>query len=275
LIRATAELHELAGELEAAERALRAGDYSDLPLARRLRSGRRPVALEAEVEAARRRLTQRQEETGPRRVRTEELERAAEEPPGRVDTATVYRIHSARHHLTWSARRYQRLARRQRSEPVLLARKGGLAWWWYLDRFWWADASVGARALEASVLTGDYASQRQRASLERARAGLVGRSGALSVQDFVPDQIRREVWLRDHGRCVDCGTLTGLAFDHILPLAAGGSNMAQNLELRCQPCQTRRRTNEARATVGKARIRVHAEREWGVSLTETTWPRAS
>jgi hypothetical protein len=220
-------------------------------------------------------LTRKQEETGTQRVRTEELERDAGEPPGRVDNAVVYRIHSARHHLTWSAGRYRRLALRQRSEPVLLTRKSGLGWWWYLDRFWWADASVDARALAASVLAGDFASQGQRASLERARAGLVGRSGAVSVQDFVPEQVRREVWLRDRGRCVDCGTPTSLAFDHILPLAAGGSNMAQNLELRCQPCQKRRRTNEARATVGRARISVYAEREWGVSLTEITWPRAA
>lgn len=209
------------------------------------------------------------------RDRTEELERDAREPHGRVKTTTVYRFHSARHYLTYSAGRYERLARAQSSEPVLLARRSGLGWWWYLDRFWWADASVSARALEASVLTGDFASQRQRASLERARAGLVGRDGGVSVQDFVPEQVRHEVWMRDRGRCVDCGTLTGLAFDHVLPPAAGGSNMTQNLELRCRPCQTRRRTNEARATVGRARIRVRAEREYGVSLSEITWPRAS
>jgi hypothetical protein len=52
----------------------------------------------------------------------------------------------------------------------------------------------------------------------------------------IPERIRYEVWRRDRGTCVDCGSRARLEFDHIVPLARGGSNTARNLEIRCERC---------------------------------------
>jgi 5-methylcytosine-specific restriction endonuclease McrA len=52
----------------------------------------------------------------------------------------------------------------------------------------------------------------------------------------VPDYIRMFVWQRDRGRCVKCGCQERLEFDHIIPLAKGGSNTERNIQLLCEPC---------------------------------------
>jgi excisionase family DNA binding protein len=273
LARLTATVDALADELQAAKRACDERDYSQLPMWRRLRSGRRPEALEEEVETFQRRLTRKHEEVQAKRIWTEALERDAEDSgPGHV--AVIYRMHSANHHMSSSKGQYEHLLGVQRITPVSLTTRNGLRWWWHRDRFWWADAKLSADEVEWMILTRDLASEHQREKLEQARAGILGRKGAVSAEDAVPEEVRREVWMRDRGRCVDCDISWSVAFDHLLPLAVGGSNTAANLELRCRPCQQRRRANEAKATVGKARIGAHAAREWGVQLRDIGWPRA-
>jgi hypothetical protein len=52
----------------------------------------------------------------------------------------------------------------------------------------------------------------------------------------IPERVRHEVWRRDRGACVDCGSRARLEFDHIVPVSRGGSSTARNVELRCEPC---------------------------------------
>lgn len=56
----------------------------------------------------------------------------------------------------------------------------------------------------------------------------------------IPERVRHEVWRRDQGRCVDCGSRERLEFDHIVPISRGGSNTARNIELRCASCNRRK-----------------------------------
>jgi len=56
----------------------------------------------------------------------------------------------------------------------------------------------------------------------------------------IPERVRHEVWRRDQGRCVDCGSRERLEYDHIVPVSRGGSNTARNIELRCEPCNRRK-----------------------------------
>lgn len=52
----------------------------------------------------------------------------------------------------------------------------------------------------------------------------------------IPEQVRLFVWQRDKGACVQCGTREKLEFDHIIPLAAGGSSTERNIQLLCERC---------------------------------------
>jgi len=56
------------------------------------------------------------------------------------------------------------------------------------------------------------------------------------VRDAIPSEVRREVWRRDQGQCVKCGSRINLEYDHIIPVSKGGSNTARNIELLCEIC---------------------------------------
>ena len=51
---------------------------------------------------------------------------------------------------------------------------------------------------------------------------------------IIPTQVKLEVWKRDGGKCVLCGSTQDLHFDHIIPFSRGGSsNTADNIQLLC------------------------------------------
>jgi HNH endonuclease len=62
----------------------------------------------------------------------------------------------------------------------------------------------------------------------------------ISRREPIAERVRHEVWRRDQGRCVDCGSGDRLEFDHIIPISKGGSNTARNLERRCEACNRRK-----------------------------------
>jgi 5-methylcytosine-specific restriction endonuclease McrA len=52
----------------------------------------------------------------------------------------------------------------------------------------------------------------------------------------IPDDVRMFIWQRDEGRCIKCGNREQLEYDHIIPVAEGGSNTARNIQLLCETC---------------------------------------
>ncbi len=52
----------------------------------------------------------------------------------------------------------------------------------------------------------------------------------------IPSEVRTKVFYRDGGKCKRCGAEEDLEFDHIIPVAKGGSNTENNIELLCKSC---------------------------------------
>jgi 5-methylcytosine-specific restriction endonuclease McrA len=75
--------------------------------------------------------------------------------------------------------------------------------------------------------------------------GLVVSAAAPSAESLrdrtpIPPEIRRLVWQRDGGRCVQCGADHDLQLDHIIPVSKGGATTVDNLQILCGPCNRRK-----------------------------------
>jgi hypothetical protein len=50
----------------------------------------------------------------------------------------------------------------------------------------------------------------------------------------IPASVKLQVWKRDKGQCVKCGSKDNLHFDHIIPYSRGGSSLVvENIQLLC------------------------------------------
>jgi hypothetical protein len=56
----------------------------------------------------------------------------------------------------------------------------------------------------------------------------------------IPTEVKNRVLERDGGRCVMCGSSEGIHFDHILPIARGGDNTEDNIQILCKDCNLRK-----------------------------------
>jgi hypothetical protein len=65
---------------------------------------------------------------------------------------------------------------------------------------------------------------------------LLSASYASERTRHIPDDVKREVWDRDGGRCVRCGAGDYLEFDHVIPHTRGGANTAKNVQILCRRC---------------------------------------
>jgi hypothetical protein len=62
----------------------------------------------------------------------------------------------------------------------------------------------------------------------------LGRIEDLSHRRLIPTPVKVEVWRRDGGQCVLCGSEVNLHYDHDIPFSKGGSSLvAENVRLLC------------------------------------------
>jgi len=95
--------------------------------------------------------------------------------------------------------------------------------------------------------SGEYIVQRDgqrafailRAALAKANQRLVARSDESRNRNIARD-VRQRVWQRYAGRCAECGATEYLEFDHIIPVAKGGSNGETNVQILCRKCNLRK-----------------------------------
>lgn len=60
--------------------------------------------------------------------------------------------------------------------------------------------------------------------------------GRVHYRETIAKSVQMFVWQRDQGKCVQCGRREGLEFDHIIPIAEGGSSTERNVQLLCEHC---------------------------------------
>ncbi len=58
----------------------------------------------------------------------------------------------------------------------------------------------------------------------------------------IPSQVKLDVWKRDGGKCVVCGSNDNLHFDHIIPYSRGGTSLdTKNIQILCARHNLRKR----------------------------------
>lgn len=58
---------------------------------------------------------------------------------------------------------------------------------------------------------------------------------------LIPTEVKIEVWKRDKGRCVICGSTENLHYDHDLPFSKGGTSYsAKNVRILCMKCNLKK-----------------------------------
>jgi len=225
---------------------------SEVAVARELDDQRGERALVRELAMVRGQLRAARERLRESRARLERL--TGDTADDGTRRARVFRLHSARHHLECSERRFTRLATWQVERPVRVTKRDGRHWWWYLDRFWWDDEGLSPGQVASLVLYADL--QRREHSDERARttAVLLGDELPRVRDEDVSPIVRFAVWCRDRGRCVDCRSTEDVGYDQIVPYSKGGLRWIANVELRCARCRDQRMLNTARTQVSRAKI---------------------
>jgi hypothetical protein len=54
---------------------------------------------------------------------------------------------------------------------------------------------------------------------------------------LIPTEVKVAVWARDKGKCVKCGSIKNLHFDHNLPYSKGGTSLTEeNVQILCMKC---------------------------------------
>ena len=140
---------------------------------------------------------------------------------------------------SWSSNNeYEHLRKVQTQTPVALVKNEGRTYWWFKDSVYWEADGLDADQVYALLVTRDQ--QRQR-HIQRAQAIVQqGPQDSEPRRGFISAEVRNYVFQRDGGQCTACSSKVELQFDHVIPVALGGSSEPENLQVLCGPCNRRK-----------------------------------
>ena len=138
---------------------------------------------------------------------------------------------------------YHSLLELQQYKPVVVmtSPSGKKRWWMFKNEFYWEDDGYSETDVMALIL--DKLEQKKR-KVDRAVVRISqSEFESANGRQPIPDDVKMFVWQRDGGRCIKCGSQENLEFDHIIPLAKGGSNTSRNIQLLCEKCNRSKGAN--------------------------------
>jgi 5-methylcytosine-specific restriction endonuclease McrA len=133
---------------------------------------------------------------------------------------------------------FEAMASQEERAPVAVGRVGERSYWWFQRRFYSDNDGLSQSQIYALLITRQQREQ-QRIAIAQATVA-VGATPQSSSRGAIPDDVKQYVWARDGGRCRSCGSGVELQFDHVIPIALGGSSIADNLQVLCGPCNRRK-----------------------------------
>ncbi|MGP8066474.1 MAG: HNH endonuclease, partial [Acidimicrobiales bacterium] len=133
---------------------------------------------------------------------------------------------------------FETMASQEERAPVAVGRVGERSYWWFQHRFYSDNDGLSQSEIYALLITRQQREQ-QRIAIAQATVA-VGAMPQSSSRGAIPDDVKQYVWARDSGRCRSCGSGVELQFDHVIPIALGGSSTADNLQVLCGPCNRRK-----------------------------------
>jgi hypothetical protein len=137
----------------------------------------------------------------------------------------------------WSKASVDAILAQQAENPVELFRNDERVYWAFKDGFYWEDEDLSADDVKALVLQRIRKRDRE---LATAHSLMRAEEAGQPVRPPVPIEIRRAVFERDGGRCVECRGNFDLQYDHVIPLSLGGATTLPNLQLLCADCNRRK-----------------------------------
>ena len=138
---------------------------------------------------------------------------------------------------------YDILVTTQQYKPVAVMsdKSKNKTWWMFKNEFYWEDEGFTENEVKALIL--DKVQQKKR-KIENAIARTSNQKiKPANGRQPIPDNVKMFVWQRDNGRCVKCGSQEKLEYDHIIPIAKGGSNTTRNIQLLCEKCNRSKGAN--------------------------------
>jgi hypothetical protein len=148
---------------------------------------------------------------------------------GRYALASGKRIFEAR----WRKVQLDAIWAQEAESPVELVREDERVYWAFKGCFYWEDEDLSAADVKALVLQRIRRRERQ---LATAHSLMRAEEAGAPVRSPVPVEMRRSVFERDGGRCVECGGSFDLQYDHVIPFSLGGATTVENLQLMCGDC---------------------------------------